>query len=615
MAEPVPLQMPQHAWTTPESPVSGWAKARTLDWNRSYWRLVPKGAFEQPFRGKRIRVDGTGPTTWLEQSFNLPAKPLEGFLRVVTNSPFQIWLNERPIKPNTRCESAFANGSWFVREIARSPLDIAPETIAESLDPSEMATLLPGAQPQTPLRGNVGAAGNNNLGKANLYANIHNPEKVAPPVLTRSGRRMEFQIFSIAPLLRVGKNSLRIGLYKDEPEAFGLSGSQLFAFDGGTHLVGGGYVSFRSDGGISSLPPKTIGSETLTVRADIGEVIPASLLPTKNFYGFVFPDRPWSFVSLTLFFVCTGILFTSATLARWLDAALGKVQIAAGVMLGWILAGMILRSSMLERSEALFFRFPIAPLVLLGFGLAGAALTLALQMGLKERTLKSIIQHYKRSGKALTLKWGWPLLAGAAITLCFLLRAWQLDYQPPDDDEFASIQASLAIAHKGVPEFQDGVWYTRSPLYHYLAGGIALVSGGNIYGLRLLSAFFACATAALLWKMARELTHNRCLAFCATALYAIHPLFGVYRSRRPFLSNAGIPPSSGALFLYSRVHHELRHAGPVFNCTGVSGRRLESGNHRPSNSPADCLLHCSSDNEDPGRTKSACWWPWAARWR
>ena len=125
--------------------------------------------------------------------------------------------------------------------------------------------------------------------------------------------------------------------------------------------------------------------------------------------------------------------------------------------------------------------------------------------------------------KELTRKWISPLLVGSAIVLCFVLRAWELDYQPPDNDEYASIQASLAIARKGVPEFQEGVWYSRSPLYHYLAGAVAAVSGSNIYSLRLLSVFFSCASAALLWKMARELTHSRSLAVCALALYAIHP--------------------------------------------------------------------------------------------
>jgi len=159
----------------------------------------------------------------------------------------------------------------------------------------------------------------------------------------------------------------------------------------------------------------------------------------------------------------------------------------------------------------------------LGLGLAGAALAAALQMRPKNEKFKLPLRNYTLSLKELTHKWGWPLLLGSGIALCFALRAWQVDYQPPDDDEYASLQASLAIAKTGVPEFQEGVWYTRSPLYHYLAGAVAAVSGGNIYSLRLLPVLFSCATALLVWKMGRELTHNRFIAFCALILFAIHP--------------------------------------------------------------------------------------------
>jgi hypothetical protein len=98
-----------------------------------------------------------------------------------------------------------------------------------------------------------------------------------------------------------------------------------------------------------------------------------------------------------------------------------------------------------------------------------------------------------------------------------------MDLQPPDEDEYVSVQASLAIAKTGKPEFQEGVWYTRSPAYHYLAGGIAKLTGGNILSLRLLSVFFSCATAWLICKMGEELTCSRVAGLFALILFAIHP--------------------------------------------------------------------------------------------
>ena len=79
VAEPVPLSFHQENWTMPEWSVYAWSHARVLDWRRTFWRLVPKGVFEEPFHGKRIRFDSRDPTTWLEDSFNLADKPRRVF--------------------------------------------------------------------------------------------------------------------------------------------------------------------------------------------------------------------------------------------------------------------------------------------------------------------------------------------------------------------------------------------------------------------------------------------------------------------------------------------------------------------------------------------------------
>jgi hypothetical protein len=552
MAEPVPTKFPQYGWTNAATPVLDWHRARVLDWHGKFWRLVPREVFEQPFCGKQIRVRAARSATWLEQSFELGAKPRDGFIRVVTDSPFQIWINGHPVVPKTRSESVFANGPWFIREIGRSPLDVAPEATAEWLDSSEVATLLPGEQPETPLRADaefnevrpdsrspnsIGehplTNGNNAPGSgtavtgvqhgSNPYADTTSPERVIPPVLTRSIRQTEFQSYSIGSFLRSGTNVIRVGLYKDEPEAVGLSRESFFAFDGGARLTGGLYSSFRSDEGVTSFSGTAPEGDVSWIPANVGEVIQPVPLPMKKFYGFAYSPRPWFSAAAVIFFACVLVLLIGAMNLPQLALVLEKCQIGAAVMAGWIAAGMLLRSAMIERSEALYFRLPVAYFVLLCFGFAGAALVALLQVRVKAVGGTAPFGHDRRSLSALMRKWGWPLLAGLAIIVCFVLRAWQIDIQPPDDDEYASIQASLAIAQKGVPEFQEGVWYTRSPLYHYLAGAVAAVSGSNIYGLRLLTVIFSCGTTALLWKMAKDLTRDRSLAFCALVFYAIHP--------------------------------------------------------------------------------------------
>jgi hypothetical protein len=59
---------------------------------------------------------------------------------------------------------------------------------------------------------------------------------------------------------------------------------------------------------------------------------------------------------------------------------------------------------------------------------------------------KALEQKPGRSAGNRTGDWFWHLLVGLAVALCFVLRAWQIDTQPPDEDEYVSIQASLAIA-------------------------------------------------------------------------------------------------------------------------------------------------------------------------
>jgi hypothetical protein len=561
VAEPVPRNVPQDSWTDAESPVLDWNHARVLPWKRSFWRLVPKGAYEEPFRGKRIRSVAIGSTTWIEKELYLSDRPVEGFLRVATDTPFQIWINGRQLQPITHNFSVLGFGPWFIREVVRSPMDAALETQPEWLDPNEVATLLPGQQSENPLNGNRAVVNGGNNGRlSSSYTNLGNPDRLVPPALTRSRRTAEFLVYSITPLLRAGKNTIRIGLYKDEPEAVGLSREPFLAFDGGAQLADGSNPSFASDEGIRCFFGATDDSNSRPMKVGVDGTIEPGLLPAKQFFGYAYPDRPWFSVCVTLFFVCAGTLLVSTTrtgrLTRWLEEG----QTAWAVLAGWIWAGVLLRSAMLERSEAIFWRLPVVPLLLMTIGLAGAALALVLRRKRKNREPESPGQKQGLLPKRVGSNWIWPVLVGSAIVLCFVVRAWQIDYQAPDDDEYASLQASLAIAKSGVPEYQDGIWYTRSPLYHYLAGAVAaLTGGGEIYSLRLLSVFLSCATAALIWKMGKELTHSRFLALCAITLFAIHPyliftghvarfyqqhqflhLLGLYFFLRGFVSNSGM---------------------------------------------------------------------------
>ena len=532
-AEPVPRTMPQESWIDTQSRLLDWDRARVLPWNRGFWRLVPQGAYQEPFRGKRIRSISTNSVSWLQQEWNLTNQPVEAFLRVASDTPFQVWINGRLIEPITNCESVQASGPWFVRSTSTSTLNFALEALPERLNPDDITTLLPGQHDDlvgsaAETAGDSALNSNQLRERQNRMVNGHfsSPEalKSRPPALTRDRRKVEYLAYSITPLLHQGANTIRIGLYKDEPEAFDLSWQPLLAFDGGARLRKGGFCSFASGVETRCFSGAVHDANFRLLPVAVDDTLEPKSLPARKFFGWVYPDRPWLLVSSAFFCLSLGVLLLGAAraprLARWLE----KRQASCAVLAGWIGAGELLRSSMLERSEALFWCFPAAPILLLSLGLMGAFIVLFLPHAKgKTAEIVEMVEVTHGKGGAYSREGLWKLVGVLLVLLCFVVRAWQIDAQPIDDDEYGSVQASTAIAAKGVPEYQEGVWYTRSPLYHYLAGAIALATGGNISCLRLLSVLTACATAMLLWNLCHQLTSNRFVAFSALLLYALHP--------------------------------------------------------------------------------------------
>jgi hypothetical protein len=545
-AEPVPRTAVQQHWTDPQFSVVDWSRARSLSWHRSFWRLVPEGIFEEPFRGSRLRSLANNSITWVEQDLDLPKKPIEGFLRIVTDTPFHVWVNGRSIDLISRNPSILGWGPWSIRTLGRVPTDIDLDALPEWLDPNGIGTLLPGQQPEnpsssdpaannfTPDQGQIAGTSANpyvpdRLGTTNSlqenrsrgtspYSNLENPNKTTPPALTRDRRTVEFLTYDLISLLRAGRNTIRIGFYQDAPEALGPSQEPFAAFDGRVRLADGSYSSFASDKGTRSTVQSRNENPQFVTSAVDGS-IERILLPARTFFGSVCPDRPWFTASAAMFLVSSvGLLFGTSRVSG-LGRLLKRLQVPCAILAGWLWAGVLARSAMLERSEAIYWRFPVVWLVLLIIGVTGATLAMVLpRTGTGDKHLE-VLEHKP----GLLANWRWYVLVGLGVVLCFGLRSWQMDIQPPDEDEYVSVQASLAVAKTGKPEFQEGVWYTRSPAYHYLAGGIAALTGGNMLSLRLLSVFFSCATALLTCQMGQELTSSRLAGLVGLVLFAIHP--------------------------------------------------------------------------------------------
>ena len=598
VAEPVPPRAPQYSWIDPLVPVRDWHHAIPVTSSKPMWRVIPNESFRDAFFGQRVRSVVPGSITWLEQDVDVIGRPKDAYLRVATDTPYRIWINDQALQTANVPYGIQNYGPWFVRQRVPAPLETLIEIQPEWLQQNEVATLLPGQQPTQPtliatqsptLIGsplnvnplNSSAPGNNYLSdqqssstgvpnspqyqnvlplnilpqgsqpspEHNQYANVQNPDRIVAPELGRDRRLVEYVGYGITPLLHVGHNRVKIALYKDQPETVWLSRQPFFAFDG-AYVAGERKGEFASGEQTQILVTDPNGGESQYRAADSDGAVDPSTLPAMNYLGTIYPPRAW-FLSASVFFVVASVMFyLVAAEVPPIASLLRRMQPTSVIVAGWILTALLVRASMMERSEAIYWRFPVTYLLVLAAALiagsipflfrgralreryAGEAANKPLPAGsaAETRTLSWLRRWSKRANAATEFArtrrqptWLWPALLTFGLALCFGLRAWQIDLQPTDQDEGVSIQASIAIAHTGIPAFQDEVWYTRSPAFHYLSGLVAFLTHDSVYAMRLLTVFFACATGFLLWKLTERFTGSKWWAFVALLLFDIHP--------------------------------------------------------------------------------------------
>ena len=196
------------------------------------------------------------------------------------------------------------------------------------------------------------------------------------------------------------------------------------------------------------------------------------------------------------------------------QAFLGRCTEAALLPATLLGAACVVQAAWGERQEILWFQTPATWAVLL-FA-AVALLFVCIFRGTVSSGRRSLIERLPD-----TLAWKTTVLS--LLLVCFFLPAYNLDFHPIDDDEYASIQASVAIAQHGIPKYGDDVWYTRSPLYHYMDGAIIRLFGANLWAMRLPSVLLGVATAFLIYHVGRKLLKSPWVGLGALCLYALHP--------------------------------------------------------------------------------------------
>jgi chromosome segregation ATPase len=190
-------------------------------------------------------------------------------------------------------------------------------------------------------------------------------------------------------------------------------------------------------------------------------------------------------------------------------------------------SALLVECSWAERHEALWFHQPGSWAAVL------AAVSVTSVLGLvRSRMADRLVGGAARSLAEIRRSFGGLGRSAVLATLLILiaiggtlLRVYMLDFQPLDDDEYASVQAVVAIAQTGLPKFvPDFFWYSRSPAYHYLTGAIVAAFGANLWAMRLPAVGFSIATTVLVYFVGARLLRRPWVGLGAAALFAIHPV-------------------------------------------------------------------------------------------
>ena len=564
-AEPVPPWNQHYDWNDLKYPDYDWRHAVAMV---SPSRDAPdfqlcnfdQAVLTTPFAGSWLRHAGalSEDVVWFRGEWQLPQQPATAWVRLATDRAFDLFVNGHHATPARPGEPDLDSGDW----IRGTPRGADMPSSAELLDPDEAGSLFIGDRfesprhagtqsltykpPQEVLRRTgkeaevvkeVSLPGTYDPVRPEGEGIMHHdplpprPEQFQEKSLGRDRSSGGVLAYEIRSLLKSGTNTIEVRLAPPlSPEPFNWA--PQIALDGSAVLHDGSRV------GINTGPATAWRGRVQDIRGTIGKEQPCSILgpaqvigkpwPAISYRG-IAPDPSESFRArltwisgsmATTWLMAASLIALAASSAsrRGLPRTL-LVEKTAGRVARYLLlpttvlaAALLVECSWAERHEIIFFHFPeVWPTILLGAFASPLLLT---------RPLLAIIDRLARLPESRA----WSLPVGTTLILCGILRIYGLDFQPLDDDEYASCQAIVAIAQGGTPAFvPDGVYYTRSPLYHYLIGGIAWICGINLWSMRMPSAIFGMATALITYRMATRFLRRPWVGLAAMFFLTIHP--------------------------------------------------------------------------------------------
>jgi Dolichyl-phosphate-mannose-protein mannosyltransferase len=568
-AEPVPPGVTQFDWTHPHYDDSRWRTATLA--HRAH--TAPQCAFDhrvyqRPFTGRWIGspTAATDQAVWIQGTWTVAGPVRDAFLRVLCNRTFEIFVNGIRLGPTQPAPLNFDGGNWVINDRGswddlRKPEVIDPDEIGSLFigndflsprhaDPTydpvatyknqiNVTTDKPNATNRSDLPGTYDPK--RDLDETRRTPDKPDPFPISVPLRSLERDRAQFAYcgYDVTALLKPGENVVAVRLSEAstvEPPNW----SGAIAVDGLAITTDGTEHPLSSATDWKCAAARTPSRNQMHDAVDKGPALTINGgIPRLVFRGVQFPAAElamtWFWCSLSFGCAVTLMVGLGYLLLR------RRFAIDSEIVRGWIRAWAttlivatavvacvaMLEVSFAEREEAVWamqtWPWQIAAWSIAAILLAGAAVAV---IGLR-RTPQPQLPRIAAKRRTDYL---WNAAVVVVVLASAFLRAYQLDIQPMDDDEYASVQAVIAIAQTGIPGFvPEGVYYSRSPAYHYLTAGIVAIFGQNIWALRLPSVVFGAATVWLIYWMGWRLLHNRLLGFATMVLLAVHP-FEIFTS-------------------------------------------------------------------------------------
>ncbi len=476
------------AWSAPEHSDREWSAAKPVPAppGRILSTFDPQ-MFRSAFTARWIRA-GLGATeapVSFERTWHLDVVPRHAWIRLLANRSYDLSINGRRV--TTAAQTNLDGGDWIIGAEPAPDLPSMPEL----LDPDEVDSI------------------------SRQTANASAAEHGVPKAFATDRQIEALNLYDVRWLLRRGENRIAVRLISSETIT-PLNWSPQFAMDGTIGENGDDGWTFRTqtmDGSWSARTPASLGPAAN---------VPGVSLPQKNYRGcaanVAAKSRSWLLLLAGVSVVIVGGSgwWTSRHPRTWLTPVL-LFPIAV------LASAVLLEIAWAERHEALIFMNASTWAWVLAAAAAAATFAAGANVLWRRGGLAAVTTFIR----TLPETRAWRYLLVCLLLGCGFLRAYKIDFQPLDDDEYASTQAVFAVAEHGTPRYTDEVFYTRSPLYHYLTGAVVKAFGENLWAVRLPSVAFAVATALLLYLCGSRLLRSRWLGLAALVLYAIHP-FAIY---------------------------------------------------------------------------------------